>query len=95
MLTLSYNSFRNEVRRAAWCLCEVPGCDSEGHGVHHFFKRSVHPELILETKNGMWTCGPHHTEIERLQRVGGDFEAMYPERYWEFKEEIESEDSVG
>lgn len=73
----------------AFYICEVPGCDADGETVHHFFKRSLHPEHKTSPKYAMAACGSCHSLIHKRMREQKNYEEMYPDRYWELKEEMD------
>ena len=76
---MTYTAFKAAVLKAAGYQCENPNCGTgQDLTVHHFLKQSTYPQWVKEPRNGMCTCGPCHSEIERRLREGGDVLEMYP-----------------
>ena len=75
---MASSAFTRAVIRNAGGQCEVLGCDAVATSAHHFLKQSTWPEYRDDPDNGMATCGPDHSEIERRLRGGEDATEMYP-----------------
>lgn len=75
---MNYKQFKTLVLSGAGGTCENPHCDADATQVHHFLKRSLYPEYVLDVDNGMAVCGPCHAEIERRLRQGEDARELMP-----------------
>jgi 5-methylcytosine-specific restriction endonuclease McrA len=66
--------------------CEV--CGKQGHGVHHFFPRSISAFLRFNTKNGIILC--YHCHIIRIHSQGDPrvYEEIIKRRGQEWYEEL-------